>query len=186
LGIIFFLSFLILAAILFLFIGIPILIAKNSSPQMTFDATMPEARYAKDARKLVQVINETLKTSPISAEQKSEVQKQTKEVTANVNKALSKLERLRKIKKIAKRNEDAANSPEVLRDIKAMERKIQDELLRTHEVLLSMPVMLMKVDAARGDRDMDRIIDNLSDTNHRLDDLATGYDDLRSNSSYGY
>jgi hypothetical protein len=186
LGIIFLLSFLIIAAILFIFIGIPLLIVKQSGGQVTFDTTMPEAHYAKDARKLVQVINETLKTSPISSEQKSEVQKQMKDVTANLDRTLSKLERLRKVKKIAKRNEDATNSTEVLRDIKVMEQKIQEELLRTHEVLLSMPVMLMKVDAARGDRDLDRIIDNLSDTNHRLNDLATGYDDLRSNSSYGY
>jgi hypothetical protein len=186
LGIIFLLSFLIIAAILFIFIGIPLLIVKQSGTHVSFDASLPEAHYAKDARKLVQVINETLKTSPISAEQKSEVQKQMKEVTANVDRALNKLERLRKVKKIAKRNEDASNSAQVLGEIRVMEQKIRDELLKTHEVLLSMPITLMKVDTARGDRDLDRAIDNLGNTNHRLNDLASGYDDLRSNNSYGY
>ena len=186
LGIIFLLSFLILAAILFIFIGIPILIVKQSGSQISFDPSLPEAHYAKDARKLVQVVNETLKTSHISPEQKSEMQRQMKEVTANVNRALNKLERLRKVKKIARRNEDASNSAQVLGEIRVMEQKIRDELRVTHEVLLSMPITLMKVDTARGDRDLDRAIDNLSNTNQRLNDLASGYDDLRSNNSYGY
>lgn len=186
LGIIFLLSFLILAAILFLFIGIPILIVKQSGTQITFDPSLPEAHYAKDARKLVQVVNESLKTSHISSEQKSEVQRQMKEVTANVNRALNKLERLRKVKKIARRNEDASNSAQVLSEIRVMEQKLRDELRASHELLLSMPVTLMKVDDARGNRDLDRVIENLSSTNQRLNDLASGYDDLRSNNSYSF
>lgn len=186
LGIIFLLSFLILAAILFLFIGIPILIVKQSGSQISFDPSLPEAHYAKDARKLVQVVNESLKTSHISQEQKSEVQRQMKEVTANVNRALNKLERLRKVKKIARRNEDANNSAQVLSEIRVMEQKLRDELRMTHEVLLSMPVTLMKVDDARGNRELDRVIENLSSTNQRLNDLASGYNDLRSTNSYGF
>ena len=186
LGIIFLLSFLIIAAILFIFIGIPLLIVKNSGTQMTFDSSLPESHYANDARKLVQEINETLKTSPLSAEQKSEVQRQIKDVPANVNKALNKLQRLRRLKKIAKRNEDASNSATVISDIKVMEQKIRDELLKTHEELLAMPITLMKVDTARGSRDLDRIIESLSDTSSRLNDLASGYDDLRSSNSYRY
>lgn len=186
LGIIFLLSFLIIAAILFVMIGIPLLIVKNSGTQITFDSTMPEAHYASDARKLVREINETLKTSSIPAEQKAEVQRQIKDVPANVNKALNKLQRLRKIKKIAKRNEDASNSAQVLSDIRVMEQKIKDELLKSHEVLLSMPITLMKVDTARGSRDLDRIIESLGEANTRLTDLASGYDDLRTPGSYGY
>ena len=186
LGIIFLLSFVILAAILFLFIGIPVLIAKQGGSQISFDPSLPEAHYAKDARKLAQVVNESLKTSHISSDHKSEVQRQMKEVTANVNRALNKLERLRKVKKIARRNEDASNSAQVLGEIHVMEQKIREELRLTHEVLLSMPVALMKVDAARGNHDLDRAIENLSDMNQRLNDLASGYNDMRSNNTYGY
>lgn len=173
-------SFIILAA----FIFVPVLVARNHG-QNSVPAKMPESQYVDDARKLVNEIKETLKTSPLDNEQRAAVLRQVRNVPDNVLKAVHKLYRLRRLKKIAKRSEDAANADDVLSDIKDMERQIQTELRRTHETLLSVPVSLMKVDTARGDRNLDRVISELSATNQRLNDIATSYDEVRAQQSFG-
>jgi hypothetical protein len=108
------------------------------------------------------------------------VLRQVRDVPDNVLKAVQKLHRLRRLKKIAKRSDESANAGDVLRDIKDIERRILDELRCTHETLLAVPVALMKVDAARGNRNLDRIMAELSETNVRLNDLAASHEELRS------
>lgn len=149
-------------------------------------AKMPEAQYAADANRLVDEIRDALKSCPIPYEQKTELLRQVRDVPANVNRAVSKLHRLRRIKKIAKRSEDVAGAADVLSDIAAMERCIIGELRRTHETLLAVPVTLMKVDVARGERNLDRIIAELSETNRRLNDLADSYGEVRAQQNLSY
>lgn len=173
-------------AVLAGFVLLP-LITMSQRNKAAFPAKMPEAQYVDDARRLVNEIKETLKGSPLSAEQRNAVLGQVKDVPDNVVKAVQKLHRLRRLKKIAKRSEDATNSGEVLREIKEMERNIEEELRRTHETLLAVPVSLMKVDTARGNRNLDRIIEELSETNLRLNDLATSHEEVRAaGQSYRY
>jgi len=147
---------------------------------------MAESQYADDAQRLVREIKEALKACPIPYEQKTELLRQVRDIPGNVARALHKLQRLRRIKKIAKRSEDAANAADVLDDIVRMERQIVDELRRTHETLLAVPVTLMKVDAARGERNFDRVIVALSETNQRLNDLADSYGEVRAKRNLGY
>ncbi|BCX03343.1 MAG: hypothetical protein KatS3mg053_1281 [Candidatus Roseilinea sp.] len=149
-------------------------------------AKMPEAQYADDARRLVDEIKAALKTCPLPYEQKTALLRQVRDVPNNVTRALCKLNRLRRIAKIAKRSEEAAHAAGVLDDIKAMERCIVDELRRTHETLLTVPVVLMKVDVARGERNLDRIIAELSETNRRLNDLADSYGEVRAEQNLSY
>lgn len=149
-------------------------------------AKMPEAQYAADANRLVNEIKDALKACPIPYEQKTALLRQVRVVPGNVNRALHKLHRLRRIKKIAKRAEDAANAPDVLSDIAEIERGIINELRRTHETLLAVPVTLMKVDVARGGRNLDRIIAELSETNRRLNDLADSYGEVRARQNLSY
>jgi len=47
-------------------------------------------------------------------------------------------------------------------------------------------VTLMKVDAARGERNFDRVIVALSETNQRLNDLADSYGEVRAKRNLGY
>jgi len=146
---------------------------------------MPESQYVSDAHKLVNEIKETLKTSPLDNEQRAAVLRQVRDVPDNVAKAVQKLHRLRRLKKIAKRTEDV-DTDVVLSDIKEMERRIQTELRHTHETLLSVPVSLMKVDTARSDRNLDRIVTELSATNQRLNDIASTYDDMKANTQQSF
>ncbi|MFN4294431.1 MAG: hypothetical protein ACK4JD_09890 [Thermoflexales bacterium] len=146
-------------------------------------AGMPEGQYAADAVRLVDEIKDVLKSCPIPYEQKAELLRQVRDVPGNVNRAVCKLNRLRRIKKIAKRAEGAAN---VLGEIEAMERGIVGELRRTHETLLTVPVTLMKVDVARGERNLDRIIAELGETNRRLNDLADSYSEVRAAQNLSY
>jgi anion-transporting ArsA/GET3 family ATPase len=155
----------------------------NKSGKNSVPPKMPESQYVSDARKLVDEIKETLKTSPLDGEQRAAVLRQVRDVPDNVTKAVRKLHRLRRLKKIAKRSEDM-DTDTVLSDIKEMERRIQAELRRTHEMLLSVPISLMKVDTARGDRNLDRIVTELSATNQRLNDIASTYEDMKTQQSY--
>ncbi len=166
-------------------IAAPIAIARHLQPSRP-PSKMPESQYADDARRLVDEIKAALKICPIPYEQKTELLRQVKDIPDNVVRALHKLHRLRRIKKIAKRSDDATNADSVLNDIKVMERQIVGELRRTHETLLSVPVSLMKVDVARNERSLDRIIAALSETNQRLNDLADSYGEVRAKQNLSY
>jgi len=178
-----FLLMLIAIVILVGIIAVPVAIVRHLQPHHP-PSRMAESQYADDARRLVREIKETLKTCPIAYEQKTELLRQVRDIPAGVVRALHRLQRLRRIRKIARRSADVAAA--VLDDIARMERQIVDELRRTHETLLEVPVALMKVDVARGERNLDRIIAALSETNQRLNDLADSYGEVRAERSMGY
>lgn len=159
--------------------------AQRNSNKHSVPPKMPESQYVTDARKLVDEIKETLKTSPLDNEQRAAVLRQVRDVPDNVAKAVQKLHQLRRLKKIAKRAEDT-DTEVVLNDIKEMEQRIQSELRHTHETLLSVPVSLMKVDTARSDRNLDRVVTELSATNQRLNDIASTYDDMKANAQQSF
>ena len=166
-------------------IAVPVAIVRRLQPHRP-PSHMPESQYADDARRLVREIKETLKACPITYEQKTELLRQVRDIPGSVVRALHRLQRLRRIRKIAKRSTDAAGAAAVLDDIMRMERQIVDELRRTHETLLEVPVTLMKVDVARGERNLDRIIVALGETNQRLNDLADSYGEVRAERNLGY
>jgi hypothetical protein len=165
--------------------GLAVSSAMRNANKYSVPPKMPESQYATDARKLVDEIKETLKTSPLDSEQRAAVLRQVRDVPDNVAKAVLKLHRLRRLKKIAKRADDV-DTGIVLSDIKEMEQRIQTELRNTHETLLSVPVSLMKVDTARSDRNLDRIVTELSATNQRLNDIASTYDDMKANAQQSF
>lgn len=181
--VLFFLFVLASLAIVIGLVAVPFIVARklqqNSPP-----SHMAESQYADDARRLVNEIKGALKTCPLAYDQKSEVLRQVRDIPANVTRALHKLHRLRRIKKIAKRANGATNAADVLAEITLMEDQVVSELRRAHETLLSVPVSLMKVDAARGERTLDRIIAELSETNQRLNDLADSYGEVRAGLRY--
>lgn len=152
---------------------------KHSREFVEVPRKLPESQYARDAEKLIEQIREALGTSSISAEQRSAVEAQVSQVPRNLALALQRLHRIRKVKKIAKRSPDTQNLDAILDDVREMERRVQDELSRMHETLLSVPVSLLKIDVARNGRSIERIVEDLSDMNNRLGDVAETYDDLR-------
>lgn len=158
---------------------IAVVVSRRAQPER-LPVTMSEAQYAADASRLVNEIKDALRTCPIPYEQKTALLRQVGNVPNNVNRALHKLHRLRGIKDIAQRSENVPRAANVLSDIAEIERNIIDELRRTHEMLLALPVTLMKMDTVRGGRYLDRVIAELSETNHRLNDLAESYNELRA------
>jgi len=137
---------------------------------------MSEAQYAKDARRLVTEIQGILASSPLPPEQRAELLRQLNQAPQNITHALGKLGRLRRVKKIAQRSEGAGA---VLQELALLEAQIVAELRSAHQTLLDAPVALMKLDLARGDRDLQRIIAALGEANQRLHDLAESYKDVR-------
>ena len=138
---------------------------------------MSEAQYAKDARRLVTEIQGILASSPLPPEQRAELLCQLNQVPQNITHALGKLGRLRRVKQIAQRSDHAGA---VLQELAHLEAQIVAELRSAHQTLLAAPVALMKLDLARGDRDLQRIIAALDEANQRLRDLAESYEALRT------
>jgi len=141
------------------------------------DRATSEAQYAEDARRLVTEIQGILASSPLPPEQRAELLRQLNQVPQNITHALGKLGRLRRVKKIAQRSEGAGA---VLQELAHLEAQIVAELRSAHQTLLAAPVALMKLDLARGDRDLQRIIAALDEANQRLRDLAESYEALRT------
>jgi len=170
-------------AMLVLLIGlvaVPAIVIRRSQAQGA-PAGMSEAQYAEDARRLVEEIRGALAGSAFSTAQRAELLRQLSRLPENVNRALHKLQRLRRVKRIAKRSEGAGA---VLQDILQMEEQIIAELRSAHQTLLAMPVALMKLDLARGDRDFERMIASLDESNRRLHDLAESYEELRARQAW--
>ena len=142
---------------------------------------MSEAQYVEDERRLAEEIRGVLASSAIPAGQRSELLRQLQRVPENISGALGKLQRLRRVKKIAQRSEGAGA---VLQEIARLEAQILAELRRTHQTLLEMPVALMKLDLARGDRDFQRMVAALDEANRRLHDLAESYEELRGHRAW--
>lgn len=143
-----------------------------------------ERREADDVRRLAEEIGDLLKTSPLSQQQKADLRAQIKQVPENTSHALAKLNRLRRLKDIAQHQADSDYAAEVLRQLDDMEAQVHAQLRQMRYTLLDLSVALMKVDVSRGDGSLDRLIARLSETNQRLDDLADGYADVRSEQAY--
>jgi hypothetical protein len=118
-----------------------------------------------------------LSSSPLPPEQRAELLRQLNQVPQNIARALGKLQRLRRVKKIAQRTEHAGT---VLQELAHLEAQIVAELRSAHQTLLAAPVALMKLDLARSDRDLRRIVAALDEANQRLRDLAESYEALRT------
>lgn len=152
---------------------------KHSREFVEVPRRLPESQYARDADNLLRQIRDALSTSSISPEQRSAVETQIGQVPRNLALALQRLQRIRTVKKIAKRSPDTQNLDAIMDDVREMEKRVQDELSRMHETLLTVPVSLLKIDVARNGRSIERIVEDLSDMNNRLGDVAETYDELR-------
>jgi hypothetical protein len=143
-----------------------------------------ERREADDVRRLAEEIGDLLKTSPLSQQQKADLRAQIKQVPENTSHALAKLNRLRRLRDIAQHRADSDYAAEVIQELDAMEAQVHAQLRQMRYTLLDLSVALMKVDVSRGDGSLDRLIARLSETNQRLDDLAEGYADVKSERAY--
>jgi hypothetical protein len=143
-----------------------------------------ERNDAADVRRLAEEVADLLKTSPISAQQKADLREQTRRVPENTLRAVSKLQRLHRLKDIARRHSDEDYAARIVREIEELEAGLQAQLKHMRRTLLDISVALMRVDLARDDYSLDRLMRELSATNQRLNDLADGYADVRAERAY--
>ena len=133
------------------------------------------------ADRLAREIRIALRHNPVSSVRKISFERQAREVPDNLAKALWTLARLRRI--------DDSLDPQYDRDgqnrqeITDMQNKLLAEMKHSVEILSSIPVSLMKVELARGDGGLDRLLAALDETNKRLLDMSASYTEIRALSS---
>ena len=133
-----------------------------------------------DVRRLAAEINDILKASPLSAHRKADLAVQLRAVPSTLAHAMSRLNRLHRIKDIADRAPDAEYAERVQRDLAAMEAEVQTQVHTLHKTLLDMSVVLLRVDKAKDDRALERLMTELSAANERLDNVAASYTDVQA------
>jgi len=134
-----------------------------------------EWAHVDHARRLVTETKDILASSSLAPKQRAELLRQLNQVPENIIRALGKLQRLRRVKEIAK---SSGHARAVLDEIAHLEAQILAGLRNAYQTLLAAPVTLMKLDLARGDRDLQHIIAELGEANQRLRDLAESYEAL--------
>jgi hypothetical protein len=155
-------------------------------------AKMDEWRQVRHARRLLAEIEDVLKYSPISDAKKSSLRQQADEIPTNIATAALKLYRVRRLQRIvrlahahdldgaqATSDEVEQEEAQVLDELAAMEQNLLGGMKGALQALRSMPVTLMRVELARDERAIDRLLANLDDTNRRVKDLADAYHDLK-------
>lgn len=162
-------------------------LAAAAEPEPPRRAVRPEhaGQYADDARRLVVEIKDALKTSPLPPEQKAALLAQVRAAPESAARALNKIGRLRGLRDVARRSPPSEGVLATLREIDELEAQLMDELAHVRSTLLAISVSLVRVDVARGDRGLDRMVTELSQTNQRLSDLADGYGGLRAEQALG-
>ena len=142
---------------------------------------IPEAESYDSASRLVATIRASLQHAPISAAQASSIKEQANAVPCNIAENLRKLARLRQIGRLisgAGRTRNACDRPKEVAELRALERQLTVAIEGSLQVLMGIPVSLMKVELARDDRAVARILADLAETNLRLTDLAESWEEV--------
>ena len=163
-----------------LFLGILVLNTLSGLGQGSLPRHMKEAQFAYSASHLVAEVNEAVKHCQIPSPKKTVLKQQAREVSDNIRRAVWKLHHLRKIRHLAARTSGSSYTAQVVAEVSEMESKLLHEMDRSLEVLFSIPLALMKVELAQGERTADRLLTELREANLRMRDMADTYDEMRS------
>ncbi len=137
------------------------------------------------ACKLLITINQTLQHAPLSDAQASSIREQANAIPRNIADSLRKLDRLRQIERLVRgeaRTRSACDRPTELAELRALESQLKAAIQSSLEVLMGIPVSLMKVELARDDRAVARIVSDLTESNLRLTDLAESWEEVNRTS----
>ncbi len=140
-----------------------------------------EVEMLERADRLAREIRTALKHSPVATARKLSLKRQAREVPDNLVKALWTLARLCRIYDSLdpKYDQEGRNRQEITE----MQSKLLAEMKHSVEILSSLPVSLMKVELARGDGGLDRLLAALDETNKRLLDMSASYMEIKELSS---
>jgi hypothetical protein len=132
-----------------------------------------ERKMQEQACRLLSEINDALKYNQrIQTDRKSSLKSQTNQTTDYVMASLGKVARIRKHKSVVNAERQA--------EITKLEGRLLAEVMRSLDVLEDALVSITVLDVARGDVTIDRLLENLRESNARLRDVADAHDEVRN------
>jgi len=134
----------------------------------------PSARQMKrHAEHLISEINEALKQNQrIPSDKKSSLENQTRQMMDYTMISLQQLERIH-------RRKGMVNETRRL-ELTKLERRLAVEIERALNMLEDALVSIITVDVTGGNARIDRLVNDLSESNSRLRDIADAHDEIRS------
>jgi hypothetical protein len=129
------------------------------------------------AAHLVYEIEDALKCSPLPPEKYTSFERQTRQVPGNLNRALWKLARLRRLAESIDYEYDKDGQRH--QELDAMTSQLHGEMRHSLELVSSLSISLVKVELAHDDLSTDRLLADLNDSNQRLRDLSTSYAEVK-------
>jgi len=147
------------------------------------DAHRHEVDMLERADRLLRQIRASLKHTPINTARKATLEWQAREVPDNIVKALWTLARLRRIRESIdpRFDRDGENSSQLAE----LQDELISEMMHSLEILSSIPVSLVRLELARGDSAVDKVLVELDETNRRLLDMSASYAEIRAISALG-
>jgi hypothetical protein len=136
-----------------------------------------ECAMQTHAARLAYEIDDALKCSPLPSEKYVSFERQTRQVPGNLNRALWKLARLRRLAESI----DYAYDKDGQRhqELETMTQQLHDEMRHSLEIVSSLSIGLVKVELAHDDLSTDRLLADLNDSNQRLRDLSASYAEVK-------
>ncbi len=145
---------------------------------------IPNAHIGSDERamqtyaaRLVYEIDDALKCSPLPPEKYASFERPTTQVPDNLNRALWKLARLRRLAESIDYafDEDGKQHQE----LDTLAKQLHGEMRHSLEIVSSLAISLVKVELARDELSTDRLLADLNESNQRLRDLSASYLEMK-------
>jgi hypothetical protein len=145
---------------------------------------IPENHIAADERamlahaaRLAYEIDDALKCSPLPPEKYASFERQTQQVPGNLDRALWKLARLRRLAEAIDYTYD--HDGQQHQELEVMTKQLHDEMRHSLELVSSLSISLVKVEIAHDDLSTDRLLADLNESNQRLRDLSASYAEVK-------
>lgn len=164
-------------------LGILSPILRIFSPEMSPRYTLPETNIKAQERevgnrayKLLSEVNEALAHNQrIAPEKKPVLKRQARRTLDNIVSLLWKLSRVRRAKSVVRSQSQA--------EIGELETRLLTEITHSSDVLEDVLTSTMQLEIKGSDKTVDRLLEDLDESNKRMRDLADVYDELRSKST---
>jgi hypothetical protein len=138
----------------------------------------PSIAMLERTDRLLRGVRASLRRSPINAARRASIERQAREVPDNLVKGLWTLARLRHTQDSIDPRFDPGDQNR--QEIEVIRQRLLAEMTRSVETLSNIPVSLIKIEMARSDGSVDKVLSELDDSNKRLIDLSASYAEVRA------
>jgi hypothetical protein len=142
---------------------------------------IPEAAAYDRACGLLSTVHETARRAPLSDAQRTSILEQADAVPGYIAESLRKVARLRRIGRSIYQSGGSVGaccSRKELAELRMLETRLISAIEAAVQVLVVISVALMKVEMARDERVVARILGDLSESNRRMLDLADSWEEV--------